>query len=402
MVNTGIQRIRDIVRAHMDKGEISGGIVLVACDGQIEFLEAQGQSAVEPKVPLRTDTVFWVASMTKPIVAASIMMLIDEGKVRLEDEVARYIPEFAKPRLVRTLKPGSPPIPAFSGFKAPDPNAPTPQYHNVPAQRPLLVRDFMTFTSGLQTIGVQNDAIPAVTPQDTVASWVAKLGEVPLEHQPGTAWHYSNVVGSEILVRIAEVASGCAYARLLQERLFDPLGMTTAGFGVREDLKARSFSLGEQLEAILGPMLTSRFTSGSAGLRMTIDDYWRFAQMLLNGGLFNGRRYLSAQSLGEMSRNQIGNLPFRGIRCLEYGAQQEVGNPGLGYGFGVGVVTDGAASGTSLPTGSYGWDGIGTRRVWIIPSLKTVLIMMMPDYLDAADATHQDIESCVAAAYSAR
>lgn len=402
MVNTGIQRIRDIVRAHMDKGEISGGIVLVACDGQIEFLEAQGQSAVEPKVPLRTDTVFWVASMTKPIVAASIMMLIDEGKVRLEDEVARYIPEFAKPRLVRTLKPGSPPIPAFSGFKAPDPNAPTPQYHNVPAQRPLLVRDVMTFTSGLQTIGVQNDAIPAVTPQDTVASWVAKLGEVPLEHQPGTAWHYSNVVGSEILVRIAEVASGCAYARLLQERLFDPLGMTTAGFGVREDLKARSFSLGHPLEAILGPMLTSRFTSGSAGLRMTIDDYWRFAQMLLNGGECSGRRYLSAQSVREMTRNQIGNLPFHGIRCLEYAAQQDVGNPGLGYGFGVGVVTDGAASGTSLPTGSYGWDGIGTRRVWIIPSLKTVLIMMMPDYLDAADATHQDIESCVVAAYSAR
>ena len=397
MTSSDLRHIREIVQTHMDRGEISGGIVLVSCDGEIKYLEAQGQSAVEPKVALRPDTVFWVASMTKPIVAASILMLMEEGAVRLDDGVEKYIPEFAKSRLVRVLKPGSPPIPAFGGFVPPDPNAPAPQYDHEPAQRPLTVRDFMTFTSGLQTIGVQNDAIPPITSEDTVGSWVAKLGDVPLEHQPGTRWHYSNTVGSEVLVRIAEVASGRPYAELLQDRLFTPLGMKTASFGVRADLRARSLPLGDALEAAIGPLLTARFTSGSAGLRMTIEDYWRFAQMLLNEGELDGRRYLSAASVREMSRNQIGDLPFLGVRCLEYAGRDNIGNPGLGYGYGVAVVTDAARSGMFLPSGSYGWDGIGTRRVWIMPSLKTVLIMLMPDYLNVADPAHEEIERHVTA-----
>ena len=395
-----LREINDVISRHRGAGEITGGIVLVAHKGNIVYLGEQGTADQEPKTPLSTETIFWMASMTKPYVAAAIMLLLEENRIRLDDPVARYIPEFGKPRRVRTLKPGSPPIPQFHGGP-PDPDAPRPAYDYAPAHRDLTVRDFLTFTSGLQTIGIPNDEIPLVTPDDTLATWTARLSDAALEFQPGTQWHYSNATGYEILARIVEVVSGQTFAAFLKERIFEPLGMKETSFGIREDLSSRILPLEPMLHApFMRGYLRGTFHSGSAGLFMTAQDYWRFAQMLLGGGELNGTRVLRAESVREMTRNQIGVLPFAGVRAIEYGAGGGRAHPGLGYGFGVAVITDGEAAGMVLPTGSYGWDGIGTRRFWNIPSLQAVLIMLMPGLGSVADATHRDIEHVVVQALS--
>jgi CubicO group peptidase (beta-lactamase class C family) len=145
--------------------------------------------------------------------------------------------------------------------------------------------------------------------------------------------------------------------------------------------------------------LRGTFHSGSAGLFTTVYDYWRFAQMLLNEGELDGHRILHAESVQEMSRNQIGSLPFAGVRAVEYAANTGSAHAGLGYGYGVAVVTDAQAAGIGLPTGSYGWDGIGTRRFWVIPHGQAILVMVTPSsHPGGADNTHREIEQIVSQA----
>lgn len=389
------QKIHAVLDQHIQAHEVTGGIVLVAQSGVIEYLEAQGKADEDPMPPLRPDTIVWMASMTKPFVAAATMILIEEGKLRLDDLVSRSIPEFSKPRLVRTLKPGSPPLPPFPG-PPPAPDAPRPEYDYAPANRELTVRDFLTFTSGLQTIGIPNEGIPPVSPDDTLATWTAKLGDAALDFQPGTKWHYSNATGYEVLARIVEVVSGQNFAHFLKQRIFDPLGMQETSFGIRQDVSSRVMPLGKMATHFVpSGIIKGTFHSGSAGLFMTAENYWRFAQMLLNEGELHGARILTAESVRTMTRNQIGDVPFKGVRAAEYGARDEHRQPGLGYGYGVAVITDGQEADIGLPAGSYGWDGIGTRRFWVIPSKSTVLIMLMPGLGAAADATHQEIERLV-------
>ena len=386
------QKIHETLEQHIQAHEITGGIVLVARDGVIQYLEAQGTADEDPKPPLCPDTIVWMASMTKPFVASAVMMMVEEDKLHLDDLVSHYIPEFSKPRRVRTLKPGSPPLPPFPG-PPPAPDAPKPEYDYAPANRDLTVRDFLTFTSGLQTIGIPNDDIPPVTSVDTLATWTAELGDAALDFQPGTQWHYSNATGYEVLARIVEVASGQTFSEFLRQRIFDPLGMHDTSFGISQDMSVRLLPLGEMaIHFVPSGIMRGTFHSGSAGLFMTAEDYWRFAQMLLNEGELHGARILTPESVRNMTRNQIGDVAFKGVRAAEYGARDELHQRGLGYGYGVAVITDGQAAEIGLPTGSYGWDGIGTRRFWVIPSTKTILIMLMPGMGAAADATHHAIE----------
>lgn len=389
--------IARIVRKHIEAGEILGGITLVARGGRIGMLDAQGVSDPVERRPLTPDTVFSVFSMTKPIVAAAALILIEEGKLAPDDPVSKYVPEFAKPRRVRTLKPGHNHVPMIVTpdipMPHPDPAAPRPEFDYAPAARPITVHDIISFTSGLQTIGIPNDAIPPLTPDETLASWVAKLGDAPLEFQPGTQWHYSNATGYEVLARIIEVASGEPFSGFVQRRLFDPLGMTDACFGEQPRLRDRIIPSGLMGGA---PPSWTTFASGSAGVHATAENYWRFAQMLLNGGRFEGREVIPEAGIKRMTTNQIGDMPFPGVRSIEYAAPNPISHPGVRYGYGVAIIADRATSGVDLPNGSFGWDGIGTRRVWVIPALDTVLVMLMPGLGPPADATHREIESFVA------
>ena len=376
--------INGVLQKHIDAGTIPGGVVLVAHDGQIVYWEAQGAPDATSK-PFARDSVFWVASLTKPIVAASIMMMVEEGKVRLDDPVSRFIPEFKMPGRVRVLKPGSV-VPA----RGTPSNTPAAQYDIVPAKRAITVKDLLTHTSGLQSVGVPNDAIPPIREGDTNASYVPKLSSVPLDFEPGTKWAFSNATGYDVLARIVEVVSGLPMNRFLRERLFEPLDMRATSFGRRRDLEWVTMPMPANQttnQCVIG----TTYFCGSAGLWMPAHDYFRFAQALLNGGRVNKRYLLKPETIAMMTANQAGDL-FPGTPGIS--------GKGARMGLGLQTIEDSAAAGVALPKGSFGWDSLGTRRFWAVPSLNTVLIMLLPS--GNGPVVHREIEKIVVSAFSGR
>jgi CubicO group peptidase (beta-lactamase class C family) len=380
--------VQATVRRHIDAGDIPGMVTLVARDGRIEYLEAQGVLDAQ-QTPLHKDTVFWVASLTKPVVATSVLMLLDEGKLQLDDPVSKFIPEFQASAMVRTLKPGSPPPQPSMPGKAPDPKLPKPQYDLAPATRSITLKDLLTHTSGLQTIGVPNEAIPDPAPGDTLASWVPKLAKAPLDFQPGSQWAYSNATGFDVLARVVEVVSGTTFDKFVQQRIFAPLNMNDSSFGPRADLVSRTMPLPAMFAA--APCVVGKtFFCGSAGLWTTAENYFRLAEMLRNKGVVpNGKRVLTARSVDLMTSNQVGSL-FSANRGPIQGA-------GLGFGLSVQAVLDANTAKLAVPNGSYGWDGIGLRRFWVIPPYNAVLIMMLPS--GTAPPVHRDVEQAVIGAF---
>ena len=225
-------RIGDAVKRHIDAGALPGAVTLVARRGKIAHFEAHGLIDVEAKRPMPRDAVFRLASMSKPITAVAVMMMVEEGKVRLSDPVSRFIPEFAgakvaMPRPGRAGGGGPPAAGAQPGGRGA-----APPVDLVTASRDITVRDLLTHTSGLMSGGPGNALAPQRSPTDTLETYVAKLGAVPLDYQPGTMWRYSGLAGFDVLSRIVEVASGQTFDRFLQQRLFDPLGMKDTGFAL--------------------------------------------------------------------------------------------------------------------------------------------------------------------------
>lgn len=381
-----LKAVDEAVAQHIEAKDISGAVVLIARNGKVAYRRAQG--TFDGATPVREDTIFWVASMTKPIVATAVLQMMEAGKLKLADPVSRFIPEFATPGVVRVLKPGSPaPTPPTPGAP-PDPNAPKPQYDLVPAERAITVQDLLTHTAGLQSIGVPNDALPTLMPGDTLATRIPKLATVPRDFQAGSKWAYSNATGFDVLARIVEVTSGQPFDAYVQQHIFNPLGMTSSSFGPNKDQPARNMPLGPPLGT--DPCITGvTFKCGSAGLWISIDDYAHFAQMLLNGGEFKGHRLLKPSTVKLMTTNHTGTL-YPG----------NVGIPGADKGVDMAlsmvVVDDASRSGLAVPTGSFGWDGVSTRRFWVIPKEKMVIVMMIPSGKGAP--VHRDVERAVMSA----
>jgi CubicO group peptidase (beta-lactamase class C family) len=257
-----------------------------------------------------------------------------------------------------------------------------PPHTLVPAGAEVTVQRLLSHTAGLQSVGVPNRAIPAVADTDSVADWVGKLTCVPLDFQPGTRWAYSNAVAYDVLVRIVEIASQEQFAAFLQRRLFGPLGMTDTGFGIQHRYPHRALRLPKKLAA--NPCVAGRSYSGSAGLWGTAADYLRFGQMLCNAGAFRGTRILRPESVRVLTADQTNGL-FPGWRAIEAS--------GAHMGLGVVVITDPVRAKVPLPPGSFGWDGVGSRRFWVVPSEETVLVMLMPG--GNAEPVHRAIEHAV-------
>jgi CubicO group peptidase (beta-lactamase class C family) len=380
-------KIRDAVARHIEIGEISGAATTVITRESIGEVDAQGVSDVDSAFELRPDSVFAMASMTKPVIAASVLALV----------VSKYTPEFGVPRTVRSLRPGQRyRVELFPGQIA---DGAEPEFDYAPANREITVHDLLSFTSGLQTIGISNPAIPPITPADSLASWVAKLGEVPLEFQPGTRWHYSNATGYDVLGRVIEVVEGCTLADAIAHRLFEPLDMRHTAFGAQPWMEASLVPLGPlAATAIVRP----DYPSGSAGIFSTAGDYARFVSMLLGDGEFDGRRVIPASVVEQMRTNKIRTLSFPGVRAVDY-TNPAHADPSVPqrdtpfrYGYGVAIV-ERPSDDVPLPAGSFGWDGIGTRRFWVVPSLDTAVLIIVPGMGFAADATQREIESLVAA-----
>lgn len=351
-----LKRIGDMIERRIAAHDISGAVTLIARKGRIAHFEAHGVMDIQSKKPMSKDAVFWIASMTKPIAAVAILMLNEEGRLRLNDPVSRFIPQYAELKVAVPL-PG-----ATAGSEG--------EFQTVPANRQITIRDLLTHTSGIVTgagISAREAAKIARQPTDTLADRIPRLARVPLEFHPGTQWQYSPGVGFDVLGRVVEVASGQSFDQFIRERIFDPLGMKDTAFNPKDAQTRRLATRYQRTETGLQkvePRAATTYFSGAGGLSSTAEDYLQFAQMLLNRGQLNGRRLLSPRAVDILRSVHIPDtLPGR--------------LPGEGYGLGVRVVTDAALRSTLLSDGSYGWAGAAGTRFWIDPDLQLVAILMV-------------------------
>jgi CubicO group peptidase (beta-lactamase class C family) len=379
MTEPSLPRVAQVVSRALETGQIPGAIVLVSSGGTVVHRDARGGPEPGSSHRLRTDTMLWLASMTKVVCAAALLMLSDDGKLDVDDPISRYVPEFAAPGRVRVLRPGSPVLrPAMPFGPPPDP---PPVYDEVPADREIRVRDLLTHTSGLQSIFRWNPEYRPPAAGETLASHVPSLASVVRDFQPGTEWAYSNAAGFDVLARVAEVASGFAFDNLLGRRIFGPLDLRDCGFGRGGTDRAASLDsrfAGNPVPAGQG------YFSGAAGLWASLTDYLTFAEFLRDGRTSGGRQLLSKEAVRQLTANQVGDL------CPGLNGRAE--SNGIGFGFAVAVITDATAAGVPFATGTFGWDGVGTRRFWVDPASGVTLVMYAPD-----QQVQQDIEAAVAA-----
>lgn len=349
-------------QAYVDEGRLAGLTTLVARKGKVAHFKTYGVLDTEAGRALPEDAIFRIYSMTKPITGVALMMLYEEGKFELDDAVSRYIPEFANARV----------------FKAEREDG---TFETVPATREITIRDLMRHTAGL-TYGVFGD-----TPVDKsylknqligvdqpLSEWVPKLARQPLLYQPGAAWVYSLSV--EVQGYLVEVLSGQPFDAFLKERLFDPLGMHDTDFYVPADKLDRFVGIYElddekKLRASKSKLLQDysinpQFKSGGGGLVSTTADYWKFAQMVANGGSLDGITFLTPQTVAMMARNQLPEaLP--GIAG---------GKRGLGFGLDFAVVLDPEKYGNTGEVGEFFWGGMANTVFWIDPTHDIVAILM--------------------------
>lgn len=329
------------------KKEIAGAVTVVVTKKKVVHLETSGLADVAAKRPMEPDTLFWIASMTKPVTAVAVLMLQDEGKLNVSDPVAKFIPEFA--------------------------NLKTPS--GKPAN--LTITQILTHTSGLGEASGPG-AQQAKTLADLVPLWLA----APMQYEPGAKWQYTQS-GINAAARIVEVVSGMSFDAFLQKRLFDPLGMKSTTFYPDASQRARlvtAYSKDKDtgnLEPVpprpeFGPR--DRPPQGNGGLYSTGPDYARFCQMLLNGGKLGGRRYLSAAAMKFLTTPQTGDLPTGFFQTEAFGRH------GMNYGWGIGTCVlrtphEGVAA--MLSPGTYGHGGAWGTQAWIDPVKGVAYILMV-------------------------
>jgi CubicO group peptidase (beta-lactamase class C family) len=343
-----LARIGEFFRNEIANGKIPGAIVLIQQHGKPVYKEFFGVRDPDTNQPMTDDTIFRLHSMSKPITSFAAMMLIDEGKLKLDDPVSKYIPSFAKAKVGVEKK-------LENGQKA---------LEIVPPDRPVTIRDLLLHTSGI-TYGFYGDSLVrrAYGNADIYsgdfdnAEFADRIAQLPLEHQPGTMWDYGH--STDVLGRVVEVVSGASLLGFEEQKFLGPLGMKDTGFFVKEKAKEamlakpmawdRDFRTGRQNR----PDTYRKWESGSGGMVSTLADYTRFAQMLLNGGEYDGKRYMSAATFKDMTTDHIGKESGVARDALYF--------PGDGFGFGYGfaVRTD-AGNAKPPPPGSLGelkWDG---------------------------------------------
>lgn len=339
--------VEDAMQELIAKDEIAGSVTAVVSPDAVLHLAATGFADVAAKRPMTTDTLFWIASMTKPVTGVAILMLQDEGKLSVADPVAKYLPEFA-------------------GLKTPS---------GKPAD--ITITQVLTHTSGLgEAAGPA--AQQARTLADLVPIWLA----APMQYEPGAQWKYTQS-GINAAARIVEVVGGTTFDMFVQQRIFDPLGMTDTTFYPTDAQRARlatAYAKDKETGALEPVPPRADFGSrdrppqGHGGLYSTAPDYARFARMLLNAGSLDGRRYLSEAAMRFLGTPQTGDLPTGFFQSDTYG------NRGANYGWGLGTSIlrtphEGVAA--MLSPGSYGHGGAWGTQAWIDPVKKVGYVLMV-------------------------
>jgi len=365
-----LQRIHEMIMRRVEAGDISGAVTMVARRGRLVHFEAHGLMDIEAQKPMTKDALFRLASSTKPITATAILMLMEEGKLKLTDPVSKYIPEFKNSKVaveeVRTAAPMSDYGPAAGE-----------RYYTVPANHDITIIDLLTHTSGLGSGGITGPdlqkLLQARTPTETLADFIPRLGALALDFQPGTEWRYSGLAGFDTLGRIVEIVSGSTFDQFLRKRLFEPLGMDNTWFNVPEKEQPRIATIYNRTPSGLQKRTPLRigspaYFSGAGGLTAAAPDYLQFAQMLCNGGQLNGKRILSPWTVDLMMSNNVGDL-FEG----------QIGRPPKGVGFGLGgeVVVNAVDARMRKPNGSYGWDGAYGTYWWVNRKEQMVVVLFV-------------------------
>jgi CubicO group peptidase (beta-lactamase class C family) len=357
-----LARLTTAMQAYINRREVAGVVTLVARQGRVVHFESLGRRSVEDATPMTTDTMFRLASMTKPIVSAAAMMLYEEGAFQLSDPVSKWLPEFRNMQLVEVQGPGG-------------------TYTLTNARTPITIRHVLTQTAGLQNSdGVMAAAYAKIAPRsvasDTLGAFVSRLATLPLNFEPGTRWHYGPTGNATHVVgRLVEVISKQPLDQFLSERIFRPLEMADTYFYLPESKLPRFAALYRPDEnrriQIDEPATTNSlffrertYFSATGGLVSTAADYFRFQQMMLNGGELDGVRILGRKTVELMTSNHTGTLYTSNA-------------PGLGFGLGVSVVTDLGASAQLGSTGTYGWGGAYGTIYFVDPVEQVVAIFMV-------------------------
>lgn len=349
--------LEQALQAEVDQGRLAGISVLVEQDGKLLHRSRHGYQDIAGEVPLADDSLYKIFSLTKPVTSVAMLMLQEQGKLSLDDPLAKYLPEFEG--LQVAVADGADGVPQTAA-----------------PRHPPTLRELMNQTAGF-SYGVftqsQVDALylraDLFNPQQTLEELVGKLSRLPLLYEPGTVWNYSLSV--DIQARVVEVVSGLPYDEFLARNIFQPLGMQDTGYYVSAAQAPRLAVSYKPGENGLEPQDNTRYLTkptliqGGSGLISSMDDYLRFARMLLNGGELDGVRILSAESVAEMARDQ---LP-EGVA----GPSWVQGNR---FGLNVAVVEDSVKAG-HLPVGTYWWWGIQGPWMWVDPANKRIVLGML-------------------------
>ncbi len=368
MSSERLLRINEVIQRHIEDGRITGAVTAVARRGQVVHFQAHGVSNVEANMPMATDAIFRMASSTKPVTGVAVLMLMEEGKIRLNDPLHYYIPEF-KDMQVAVLKEGAR-MPTAAEREA----GRLPEFKYIPAERQITIRDLMTHTSGILSGGLGAMVSDVERqPGDTLKTYIPRLGNVALDFQPGSQWTYSPGAGIDILARVVEVVSGKSFDVFLRDRIFTPLDMKDTYFNLPEEKQVRLLPLyrrtGEGWESSRSPAYrpARSYFSGAGGLVSTARDYLRFEQMLVNGGELDGNRLLSPRTVELMGSNFVGDL-YGGFR-----GDQE----GRGFGLTVQVMLDNISAGSGRANGSFGWGGAFGTMSWTDPKEDIAAVIML-------------------------
>jgi CubicO group peptidase (beta-lactamase class C family) len=368
-----LERLTAVLRTDVDGAAIPGAVALIVRGGKLAYFEAFGYADRASSRPMQRDSIFRIASMTKPLTAVAALMLMEEGKLVLLDPVSRFLPELKELRVgVESLDGGERSLSLE------------------PARRAMTIHDLMRHTAGF-TYGQFGDSLVQrayraarmIDNQQTNADMVAKLKELPLAHQPGTTFEYG--MSTDVLGRVIEVVSGLSLDRFFREFITGPLGMQDTDFGLRPSEVSRLAEPQQELSAGQAPAVVpydparpAQWFSGGGGLLSTAADYARFAQMLLNEGEF-GVRLLSRSTARLMLQNHLPDGLAYGPRTAELGMAAPLPELGQGYGLGLGVRTSMGLAPVPGSPGDFYWGGALGPYFWVDPAEQLVAVFMLQE-----------------------
>ena len=346
-----VKRLDKFVQSEIDKGNIPGAVTMIIHNGIVVHQGALGYKNVSTKTPMKIDDLFYIQSMTKPIISTAFMMLYEEGYFKLDDPVSKYIPEFKNFRVVRSVNDG--------------PDDPTDSLKSE-----MTITQLISHSSGLMH-GLNDNPVEKrfrkgyFNQSKTIQERVSNITKFPLLAQPGTQWNYS--AGPDVLCVLIEKFSGMSVNEFLKTRIFDPLEMKSTGYNVPKSEQSKIVSLHLKgnngtisVAANQPPFENVTVWSGVNGLFSTAADYSTFCQMMMAGGTYKGKQYLSRKTVDLMTSNQTGDL-FQ--------------LPGTQWGLGFAVVTDGPATKTPASKGLFFWAGANNTHFFIDPKEKLIAFL---------------------------